>query len=214
MNCPGKSIYSFIYSFIIHYSFIHSFIHSFNYLFIPLFIYSFIYSVQFFQFKLFNSIYSIQFIQFNLFNSIYSIQFNLFIILFIHLFIHSFIYLFISKLDCFSEQEILRDEIRSLQSMRNRLKMRVDELEAEVKALRDEIENARKAAKSEEEVSNSFFSFFFFCVKGKTKFFLHWKKIRRMCRCRNGNVSPESKWRASWWRGISTRNAGWNSKKP
>lgn len=30
--------------------------------------------------------------------------------------------------------------------------MRVDELEAEVKALREEIENARKAAKSEEEV--------------------------------------------------------------
>lgn len=37
--------------------------------------------------------------------------------------------------------------------MRNRLKMRVDELEAEVKALREEIENARKAAKSEEEVN-------------------------------------------------------------
>ncbi|XP_045029279.1 JNK-interacting protein 3 isoform X4 [Daphnia magna] len=50
-----------------------------------------------------------------------------------------------------SEQEILRDEIRSLQSMRTRLRLRTDELEAEVKALREEIENARKAAKSEEE---------------------------------------------------------------
>ena len=54
-----------------------------------------------------------------------------------------------------SEQEILRDEIRSLQSMRNRLRLRVDELEGEVKALREEIENARKAAKSEEEVDNN-----------------------------------------------------------
>ena len=52
-----------------------------------------------------------------------------------------------------SEQEILRDEIRSLQSMRNRLRLRVDELEGEVKSLREEVENVRKAAKSEEEVS-------------------------------------------------------------
>ncbi|XP_057380754.1 JNK-interacting protein 3-like isoform X1 [Daphnia carinata] len=50
-----------------------------------------------------------------------------------------------------SEQEILRDEIRSLQSMRTRLRLRTDELEAEVKALREEIENARRVAKSEEE---------------------------------------------------------------
>jgi chromosome segregation ATPase len=50
-----------------------------------------------------------------------------------------------------SEQEILRDEIRSLHSMRTRLRLRTDELEAEVKALREEIENAHKAAKSEEE---------------------------------------------------------------
>jgi hypothetical protein len=35
--------------------------------------------------------------------------------------------------------------------MRTRLRLRTDELEAEVKALREEIENARKAAKSEEE---------------------------------------------------------------
>ena len=39
--------------------------------------------------------------------------------------------------------------------MRNRLRLRVDELEGEVKALREEIENARKAAKSEEEVVNN-----------------------------------------------------------
>ena len=51
-----------------------------------------------------------------------------------------------------SEQEILRDEIRSLQSMRARLRSRTDELELEVKNLREEMENARKASKSEEEV--------------------------------------------------------------
>jgi predicted nucleic acid-binding Zn-ribbon protein len=56
-----------------------------------------------------------------------------------------------------SEQEILRDEIRSLHAMRNRLRLRTDELEAEVKMLREEIENARKAAKSEEEVTFSLF---------------------------------------------------------
>lgn len=36
--------------------------------------------------------------------------------------------------------------------MRNRLRLRVDELESEVKTLREEIENARKAAKNEDEV--------------------------------------------------------------
>ncbi len=36
--------------------------------------------------------------------------------------------------------------------MRTRLRLRTDELEGEVKALREEIESARKAAKSEEEV--------------------------------------------------------------
>lgn len=46
----------------------------------------------------------------------------------------------------------MRDEIRSLQTMRNRLRLRVDELESEVKTLREEIENARKAAKNEDEV--------------------------------------------------------------
>ena len=37
--------------------------------------------------------------------------------------------------------------------MRNRLRLRVDELESEVKTLREEIENARKAAKNEDEVN-------------------------------------------------------------
>ena len=46
----------------------------------------------------------------------------------------------------FREQEILRDEIRSSQSMRNRLRLRVDELEGE---------KARIAAKSEQEVVNN-----------------------------------------------------------
>ena len=51
-----------------------------------------------------------------------------------------------------SEQEILRDEIRSLQAARNRLRIRTDELEAEVKALKEEAaEAARKAAKADEE---------------------------------------------------------------
>ena len=47
----------------------------------------------------------------------------------------------------------MRDEIRSLQSMRARLRSRTDELELEVKNLREEMENARKASKSEEEVN-------------------------------------------------------------
>ena len=51
-----------------------------------------------------------------------------------------------------SEQEILRDEIRSLHQMRNRLRLRTDELEAECKMLREEIDSVRKAAKSEDEV--------------------------------------------------------------
>lgn len=46
----------------------------------------------------------------------------------------------------------MRDEIRSLQAMRSRLRTRVEELEAEIKSLKEEIENARKASKSEEEV--------------------------------------------------------------
>ena len=53
-----------------------------------------------------------------------------------------------------SEQEILRDEIRSLHTLRNRMRLRTDELEAEVKMLREEIESARKAAKAELEVSD------------------------------------------------------------
>lgn len=51
-----------------------------------------------------------------------------------------------------SEQEILREEIRSLQAAKNRLRIRTEELEAEVKALKEEAaEVARKAAKADEE---------------------------------------------------------------
>ena len=49
------------------------------------------------------------------------------------------------------EQEILRDEIRSLHQIRNQLRVRTDELEAEYKMLREEIDSVHKAAKTEDE---------------------------------------------------------------
>ena len=109
-----------------------------------------------------------------------------------------------------SEQEILRDEIRSLHAMRNRLRLRTDELEAEVKMLREEIENARKAAKSEEEVTFSFVRLMdFFWLT----FVLFKICSRRTFLCRSANASLESRWLVFSWNAISTRNAGWSYKK-
>lgn len=108
-----------------------------------------------------------------------------------------------------SEQEILRDEIRSLQSMRNRLRLRTDELEAEVKTLREEIENARKAAKSEEEV----------IFKIRNVLEPTWlnsidlNNFRRMYRCLSENVSRALKWLVFSWSVTSTKNGGWNYRK-
>lgn len=81
----------------------------------------------------------------------------------------------------------MRDEIRSLQAMRNRLRLRVDELEAEVKTLREETENAKKAAaKADEEVD-----LIRLVIKAESDIlYAH----RRTSRCRSGRGSPASKW--------------------
>jgi c-Jun-amino-terminal kinase-interacting protein 4 len=52
-----------------------------------------------------------------------------------------------------SEQEILREEIRSLQNVKEKLKGRISELEDEVKVVKEEADKAAKANKSDDEVS-------------------------------------------------------------
>jgi uncharacterized protein YlxW (UPF0749 family) len=52
----------------------------------------------------------------------------------------------------FSEQDMLREEIRSLQTVKERLKQRVGELEEELKRVREEAERAAKVSKSDDEV--------------------------------------------------------------
>ena len=47
----------------------------------------------------------------------------------------------------FSEHEILREEIKSLQTIRHRLEDRVKELEDDVKKTKEEAEKAAKASK-------------------------------------------------------------------
>lgn len=54
-----------------------------------------------------------------------------------------------------SEQEILREEIRSLHELKTKLQSRVHELEAEVRKLKEETEKHAKANMGEEEVSNT-----------------------------------------------------------
>jgi uncharacterized protein YlxW (UPF0749 family) len=56
-----------------------------------------------------------------------------------------------------SEQEILREEIRSLQNVKEKLKGRISELEEEVKVVKEEADKAAKANKSDDEVSFLFF---------------------------------------------------------
>ncbi|XP_049784106.1 C-Jun-amino-terminal kinase-interacting protein 4 isoform X5 [Schistocerca cancellata] len=50
-----------------------------------------------------------------------------------------------------SEQEIMREELRSLQNLKSRLQQRIQELEEEVKRVKEEAEKAAKAAKSDDE---------------------------------------------------------------
>lgn len=51
----------------------------------------------------------------------------------------------------FSEQEILREEVRALQQARERLRQKVVVLEEELKKVKEEAEAAAKAAKSDDE---------------------------------------------------------------
>ncbi len=50
-----------------------------------------------------------------------------------------------------SEHEILREEIKSLQYIRSRLETRVNDLEDELRKVKEEAEKAAKASKSEED---------------------------------------------------------------
>lgn len=52
----------------------------------------------------------------------------------------------------FSEQEILREEINSLQAVRSRLQQRIAQLEEELKKTKEEIEKKTQATREEEEV--------------------------------------------------------------
>lgn len=51
-----------------------------------------------------------------------------------------------------SEQEILRDENKSLHALKVRLRQRIQELEEELKKSKEEAEKALKASKSDDEV--------------------------------------------------------------
>lgn len=57
-----------------------------------------------------------------------------------------------------SEQEILREEIKSLNAVKSRLKLRITELEDEVKKVKEEFEKNAKANKSDDEVRFLFYS--------------------------------------------------------
>ena len=50
-----------------------------------------------------------------------------------------------------SEQEILREEIASLQAMKTRLKTKVTELEDELKKSKEELEKAKKSGGGQQE---------------------------------------------------------------
>ena len=51
----------------------------------------------------------------------------------------------------FSEQEILREEIASLQAVKTRLKQRVTELEDELKKSKEELEKAKQGSTNQGE---------------------------------------------------------------
>lgn len=51
-----------------------------------------------------------------------------------------------------SEQEILREELKSLQTLKTRLKQRITELEEELKKTKEEAEKLAKSNKSDDEV--------------------------------------------------------------
>ena len=51
----------------------------------------------------------------------------------------------------YSEQEILREEINSLQTIKTRLQSRITELEEEVKKTREELEKAKSRPSEEDD---------------------------------------------------------------
>ena len=51
-----------------------------------------------------------------------------------------------------SEQEILREEITSLQAVRGRLQQRISQLEEELKKTKEDIEKKNQATREEDEV--------------------------------------------------------------
>jgi uncharacterized small protein (DUF1192 family) len=53
---------------------------------------------------------------------------------------------------CYSEHEILREELKSVVAVKERLKERVAELEDELKKLKEESEASNKQTKSDDEV--------------------------------------------------------------
>lgn len=52
-----------------------------------------------------------------------------------------------------SEQEMFKEEIKSLQTLKSKLLLRVQELEEELKATKEEAEKLAKSSKSDDEVS-------------------------------------------------------------
>lgn len=56
----------------------------------------------------------------------------------------------------FSEQEILREEIQSLQTVKSKLQEKVKEMENEMKKVREETEKNDKAHKLDDEVGQLF----------------------------------------------------------
>ena len=56
-----------------------------------------------------------------------------------------------------SEQEILREEITSLQAVRVRLQQRISQLEEELKKTKEDIEKKNQATREDEEVPRSLF---------------------------------------------------------
>lgn len=57
-----------------------------------------------------------------------------------------------------SEQEILRDEVNSLQAVREKLKSRITELEEELKHTKEDLDKQKKQTTGEDDVSIIFFN--------------------------------------------------------
>lgn len=70
---------------------------------------------------------------------------------------------------CFSEKEIFREEVHSLEVVRDKLKSRIAELEDDIKKLRDVIEQEKRKASlaNEDEVQLQFNS----ATKQKVSFY-------------------------------------------